>query len=239
MTNEQSREMTPLGNTLIADEPGKKTRDKVYHTIKQCIMENRLKSSVSYLETELADRLGVSRTPVREAALQLERDGFVKVRPRHGITVLPIAVQDMREIYQIQAELEPLAVALAARRGLSHAEFTPLVDCITKMETALEQDDLNTWAHADDIFHNLVVSYSQNRRLARMISQFRDQVHRARMATLHLRPKPLQSNVDHELLVRHLRNRDEAAARDVHHRHLTRAGTMLIELLEKNGLDNL
>lgn len=227
------------GHEKTAGETVKTTRDKVYDEIKDLIMENDLKPSACYLETELAERLAVSRTPVREAMLQLERDGFVRVRPRHGMSVLPIAVQDMREIYQIRAELEPMAVGLAARRGLDEAEFSALSDCIHAMEASLERDDLNGWARADDMFHRLLGTYSSNRRLERMLCQFRDQVHRARMATLRLRPKPVLSNEDHRQVMEALRNRDAEAARKAHHTHMQRAGAMLIALLEKNGLDNL
>lgn len=219
--------------------PTETVRDKVYLTLKQLIMENELKVGESYLEEQLASRLNVSRTPVREAAIQLERDGFVKVRPRHGLIVLSISIQDMREIYQIRTELESLAVELIARRGLTDTEFASLIECIIKMEAALDCADMKQWASADREFHCLILHYSQNQRLEHMMAQLRDQVHRARIVTMHLRAKPTQSNSDHELLIQHLRNRDEVAAGKLHRSHLTRAGNLLINLLEENGLNDL
>ena len=87
----------------------RKATEMAYSTLKAMIMDNKLQPAASYLESELAEQLGISRTPTREAMLQLERDGFVEVRPRHGMRVLPISATDMREIYEILTELEPLA----------------------------------------------------------------------------------------------------------------------------------
>lgn len=219
--------------------PATDARSQVYAKIKSLVMTSTLKPSASYLEAELAEQLGVSRTPVREAMLQLERDGLVKVRPRHGMTILPISAVDMSEIYQILTELEPLAVELAAKRGLDEGELQALEACTTKMEKALEADDLQSWAKADGVFHSLLAIYSGNKRLEQTLSRFRDQVHRARMATLSLRERPLKSNREHKLLIDHLHNRDPEAARNLHREHRQSAGEMLVNLLITNGLDNL
>ncbi|MEO1065801.1 MAG: GntR family transcriptional regulator [Pseudomonadota bacterium] len=214
-------------------------RNRAYGAMKTLIMNNELKPSASYLESELAARLGVSRTPVREAMLQLEREGFVEVRPRHGMRVLPVSAEDMSEIYDILSELEPLAAELAAKRGPSDAELSALQVCIDTMEEALQHDDLQAWAEADDEFHRLLVDYSDSTRLRKTVSQFRDQVHRARMATLSLRVKPTESNKDHQILVNHLRQKNAPEARKIHRAHRVKAGQMLVELLTKHGLNNL
>ena len=77
--------------------------------LREMIVSNRLPAGSNHLETELADLLGMSRTPVREAAIALGAQGLVEVRPRHGIRVLPISPADMEEIYSILTELESLA----------------------------------------------------------------------------------------------------------------------------------
>ncbi|UUX50670.1 GntR family transcriptional regulator [Nisaea acidiphila] len=212
---------------------------KAYRAMKEMILDGRLKPSASYLETELAECIGVSRTPVREAGLRLEREGLVTVRPRRGIQVLPVSAEDMAEIYQLLSALEPLAAELAAKRGLTEAEAEAMENETARMEKALEDGDLVAWAEADDAFHALLVEASGNSRLIEATSRYRTQVHRARMATLTMRPRPQQSTEDHRALLYCLLKRDPAGAREVHFRHRQAAGNMLTELLSRHHLDNL
>jgi DNA-binding GntR family transcriptional regulator len=181
----------------------------------------------------------VSRTPVREAALRLEREGLVKVRPRRGIQVLPVSAEDMNEIYQLLSALEPLAAQLAAEKGLDEATMAAMTEATERMETALEENDLVSWAEADDAFHALLVEASGNARLIEATARYRTQVHRARMATLTMRPTPQKSTEDHRALLDCLLNRDPEGARAVHYAHRCAAGEMLTELLSRHHLDNL
>lgn len=210
-----------------------------YQTLKQLVMENELKPSASYLEAELAERLGMSRTPVREAALQLESEGYLSIRPRHGITVLPISVQDMSEIYELLIELEPYAAERLAQRGITAEEVAALQSHVDTMDKALAEDDLIGWADADEAFHTDLVRFSGNARLLKVIETFWGQVHRARIATLTLRPKPTQSNEDHQALITCLEAGNAKTARDLHRAHRQRAKDMLVALIQKHNLDNL
>ena len=213
--------------------------NKAYKEIKSMILDGRLKPSASYLETELADQIRVSRTPVREAALQLEREGLVIVRPRRGMQVVPVSADDMSEIYQLLTVLEPLAAELAAKRGLSEAEFGAMERATQEMEDALAEGDLVSWAEADDAFHALLVEASGNRRLVEATERYRAQVHRARMTTLTMRPCPSSSTKDHRSLLNCLRNGDAEGAREIHRAHRAAAGKLLVALLATHSLDNL
>lgn len=213
--------------------------ERAYRTLKRSIMENELVPAAFYLERELAELLGMSRTPVREAARRLEAEGFVEIRPRHGISVLPISPEDMMEIYALLSELEPMAAELAAARGLSDEQLTRISDCVETMDKALQEDNLDAWADADHDFHQLLVSYSGNRRLIWVISTFWDQVYRARKVTLRMREKPIASNHDHRNLVQAIRNRDPEKAREIHKKHRDRAAETLVKLIAKHGLQVL
>ncbi len=217
----------------------RKATEMAYSTLKAMIMDNKLQPAASYLESELAEQLGISRTPTREAMLQLERDGFVEVRPRHGMRVLPISATDMREIYEILTELEPLAAELAAERGPLEQELREMHDCVDAMDEALSRDALEDWARADDRFHTLLAESSGNKRLERVLGNFADQVYRARMATLRMREKPVRSNHDHRELLACLERGDAKAAREVHRRHRKNAGQMLVGLLEHYQIGSL
>lgn len=212
---------------------------QAYQTLKGLIMDNALKPSASYLETELAEMLGMSRTPVREATLQLESEGFLSIRPRHGITILPISIEDMQDIYDLLTELEPYAAEKVARDGLSEEGHTLLMSHVSAMDAALQANDLIAWAHADEAFHMDLVRLAGNARLSKIIATFWGQVHRARMATLTLRPKPMRSNEDHRRLVSFVQSGDWQAARNLHREHRKNAKTMLVDLITHHNLNHL
>jgi len=212
---------------------------RAYETLKSMIMDNALKPSASYLEKEIAEKLGTSRTPAREAMQQLEREGFVEMRPRHGMRVLPLSAKDMEEVYAILTELEPLAAELAAKRGLSQAEMAQMQEAVDQMDACLEEDNLNGWAEADDHFHSLLAKFSGNKRLEKVIGNFADQVHRARKTTLLMREKPVRSNAEHRAVLDKLTSQDGEGARKIHHEHRERSGRLIVALIEKHNLDNL
>jgi len=210
--------------------------ERAYRALKKLILGDELPAGSHLLEQEAAERLGMSRTPVREAMIRLEKDGVVEVRPRHGMRVLPVSPDDMREIYQVLTALESAAAEAVARRGATPAEIASLRAAVADMEAALDRDDLDGWADADKRFHWLLVTLTGNQRLQQMVSQLDEQAHRARVLTLRLRPKPVNSIRDHARLVAAIARRDAESARRIHHDHRTRAGEMLVGLLDRLGL---
>ena len=181
----------------------------------------------------------MSRTPVREAMVRLAREGMIDIRPRHGMRVLPVSADDMREIYEILTALEAEAAGQIARDGTPPARLEALREAVTQMDAALDADDLEAWARADDRFHRLILASCRNNRLKAIIEQFWDQSHRVRMLTLRLRPKPTGSNSDHRALVDAIERRDAETARRIHHEHRAKSGRMLVDLLERHGLSQL
>ncbi len=210
--------------------------ERAYRALKKLILGNELPAGSQLLEQEAAERLGMSRTPVREAMIRLEKDGVVEVRPRHGMRVLPVSPDDMREIYQVLTALESAAAEAVARRGATPAEIAGLRAVVANMEAALDRDNLDGWADADKRFHRLLVALTGNQRLQQMVSQLDEQAHRARVLTLRLRPKPVNSVRDHARLVAAIARRDAESARRIHHDHRARAGEMLVDLLDRLGL---
>lgn len=192
-----------------------------------------------HLEGELAERLGMSRTPVREAALTLEAQGLVSVRPRKGVRVLAVSPQDMRDVYDVLTELESLAAENAARAGYDRSQLRPLAEAINMMDEALMQDDRQAWADGDEAFHRELVRLGQNKRVENIAAMMEDQVRRAKQITLHMRPLPSQSNQDHRDVLGAIAAGDPVSARRIHRRHREQAREMLLELLEKHHLRHL
>lgn len=212
---------------------------RAYLELRRRILDNEMTPNTQYLEQELADALQMSRTPVREALIRLSEERLVEVRPRHGARVLPVSIDDMREIYELLTELEALAVRRLAERGLSATDIARLEQAVAAMDEALNRDDLAAWARNDEVFHGLLVDLSGNARLAQAVALVRDQAHRVRMQTLHLRPKPVASNRDHEAVVAAIRKRDPDAASRIHHKHRQQAGALLLQLLAQRGIEGL
>ena len=213
--------------------------DRAYRELKALILENRLQVGNQYMEQEVAELLNMSRTPSREALIRLANEGLVELRARHGMRVKPISIQDMKEIYAILTSLESTAAALAAENGLTEDQVNRLRETVDDMERALAQDELETWAAADERFHRLLVEYSENNRLISLVGNFIDQSHRVRMMTLRLRPKPLASLNDHRAVMEAILRGDAEEARRLHHDHREVSGRMLVELLETHGMSQL
>ncbi len=225
------RPRRPVGRLLNAD--------RAYAEIRRRILDNEMQAGGQFLEQELAGLLNMSRTPVREAMVRLAKEGMVEIRPRHGMRVLPVSADDMREIHQILIALESTAAGLVAERGATPEQLAGLTAAVADMDRAMARDDLRGWAAADERFHRLLVDYCGNARLRSLVGTFWDQSHRARMATLNLRPKPVESSKDHAAVVDAISRRDPDAARNIHREHRIRAGRTLVAILEGSGLTQI
>ncbi|WP_299280961.1 GntR family transcriptional regulator [uncultured Tateyamaria sp.] len=213
--------------------------ERAVAALRQMIFAGDLTPGSDHLETELAEKLGMSRTPIREAALMLQAQGLVELRPRRGIRISPVSAQDMSDIYDILTELESLAAARAAEAGYSAADLETLAAAIADMDACLKQDDLRGWAEADDRFHRELVRLGRNARLSMIVSVMRDQVRRARATTLFIRPRPAQSNADHRAVYDAIAQGDASRAHDTHHAHRRQARDMLVALLDKHQFHGL
>lgn len=226
-------------NMAQTETPSGRMGDAAYATMRQNILDNFWTAGYQATEAEVATELGMSRTPVREALMKLQQEGLIKVTPRHGMQVLPVSPADMQQIYQILTSLEATAAELVARRHLDDAQLSPLSDATEAMDRALKADDLDAWAIADEQFHTHLLALCGNEYLRNVVLNFWDRAHRARMVTLRMRPKPVHSTREHIELVAAIRSGDATLAGSVQRAHRERAGTELLILLERLGLNRL
>ena len=210
--------------------------DSAYERIRRLILDNAWPPGHRALEQEVALALGMSRTPVREALMRLQNEGLVEVIPRHGMRVLPVSPADMREIYQILTALECMATELLALRKPKAAELQPLVDATKAMDKALKADDLDAWAAADERFHSQLLELAGNRQLQATVLNYWDRAHRARMFSLRLRPKPVNSTKEHMQMLARLQAGDAEGAVQVTRAHRERANRELIAIFERYKL---
>jgi len=215
--------------------------ENAYAALKSAIRENIYPPGHFAAENEVANQLGMSRTPVHEAAIRLQEEGLVEVLPRRGILVRAISHRDIRETYELTIALESMAAEVLAARPSSPAvsRIIARLEGETKaMESALRKNDLNRWAAADERFHEILTGECGNGRLSRMASTIRDQTHRARLLTLRLRPLPVKSAEEHRTIIEAIRKGDPAAAAKMAGAHRRRASEIMIPLLEKFSTPN-
>lgn len=213
--------------------------DAAYNAIRHRILDNIWVPGYQAMEQEIALQLGMSRTPVHEALMRLHNEGLVEVIPRRGMRVLPVSPTVMSEIYEILAALESAAAETLARRRPSEAELQPLVTATEAMAAALESDNLDAWAKADESFHAQLVTMAGNKLLAEAVFNYWDRAHRARMFSLRLRPRPVNSTQEHMALVERIREGDAEGAAKVNLEHRRRASRELLAIFERYRLQQM
>lgn len=215
--------------------------DEAYAALKQAIRDTVFAPGYQGSEQEIAVRLGMSRTPVHEAIIRLQEDGLVRVLPKRGVLICPLAPQDIREIYEVVIAVESMAAELLA--ALPDSDRAAVADeletATAAMEQALAADDLAGWAEADEAFHRLLVERCGNGRLRRIAQTVTDQAHRARMLTLKLRARPTGSAQAHRLIGEAVRAGDAEAAHRLARAHRVAARDELVPLIEHIGLRQL
>jgi DNA-binding GntR family transcriptional regulator len=224
------RSVVPAGESLV---------EAAYQAVRAQILDNRWPPGYRALEQELALWLGMSRTPVREALIRLAQEGLVEIVPRHGMRVLPVSADDMRDIYQVLTALESMAAELVVLRKPTAKQLKPLIDASHDMAKAVKADDLDAWAAADERFHRNLIELCGNRLLIDAVQNCWDRAHRARMVTLRMRPKPVHSTREHMEVVERIRNGDARGAFECHRAHRERGSRELLSILERHRLQQL
>lgn len=158
-------------------------RDVVFNTLRQAILRGELKPGERLMEIALANRLGVSRTPVREAIRMLELEGLVIMIPRKGAQVAQITEKDLNDVLEVRLGLEELAVRFACER-ITEEELQNLGEAVHVFERTMKEDDLAAMAEADVTFHDIIYTATHNNRLVQIINNIREQMYRYRIEYL-------------------------------------------------------
>ncbi|WP_335444944.1 GntR family transcriptional regulator [Neobacillus drentensis] len=134
---------------------------RAYLATRNAIRQLELPPGQTVLEREMVDILGMSRTPVREALVRFEMEGWVRLIPRRGFVVAPIVADDLQHIYEVVEALDGIAGSLAAKRA-TREELDKLDYLIEEQEKALASEDLLAWTDLDEQFHQLIVVLRKN-----------------------------------------------------------------------------
>ena len=155
-------------------------RDVVFNTLRKAILKGELKPGERLMEIALADRLGVSRTPVREAMRKLELEGLVVMIPRRGAQVANITEKDLNDVLEVRIALENLSIEKACAR-MTEEQLAQLWDAAEEFEKTMAEGNLVKLAEADVAFHEVIYQSSDNRRLNQVLNNLRGPNYRYRV----------------------------------------------------------
>ena len=178
-------------------------RDVVFHTLRQAILRGELKPGERLMEIHLAQKLGVSRTPVREAMRKLELEGLVRMIPRKGAVVAEITISDLEDVLEVRMALEELAVKLACKM-LTPEQIEEIGSLADEFEQTLYGEDVGACAQADMRFHEAIYEATGNGRLVQILNNLREQMYRYRMEYLKDRDAHQQLVQEHAEILKAL-----------------------------------
>jgi DNA-binding GntR family transcriptional regulator len=158
-------------------------REVIFNTLREAIIIGELKPGERLMEVQLSEKMGVSRTPVREAIRKLELEGLVIMLPRKGAHVADLSAKDIMDVLEIRATLEGLASALAAAR-ITEEELAELKHVQTQFAGYIEKDNLQGSIKKDVEFHDIIYKASRNDKLLQVSSNLWEKVQRYRVAYL-------------------------------------------------------
>ncbi len=203
----------------------------VFENLKQAVIKGKIVPGSRLIESRLAEALGISRTPVREAIHKLEREGYLKKLPRGGFSVLGFSREDIEETFGIRSILESYAARLAAIKH-QEAALKPLEDKIKAYQKCLDKNDLDPLLKINTEFHELLYDLSRSPRLVKMINDLKDQIYRYRKVILNNEKMARISNEDHKRMLEYIRRRDAEGVEKLVRDHLIRGQKAVLNQID-------
>lgn len=209
----------------------KPLREIVFESMREAIIGGVLRPGERLMEIQLAEEMGVSRTPVREAIRKLELEGLVVMIPRKGAYVAEVSLKDLADVFEIRAALEGLAASLAAERVTD--------DEVEAMERLLlfkegETQSIDDIVTTDTDFHAMVYKASRNGKLVQMLENLREQIQRFRSTSLAVPGRPRDAVEEHRAIVEALAGHDAEAAKGLAEGHIASAESVMLEAIQSN-----
>lgn len=208
----------------------KPLRELVCENIRQAIIDGTFSPGERLMEIQLADEMGVSRTPVREAIRKLELEGFVVMIPRRGTYVADISIKDITEIYEIRTCLDTLAAGLAAER-ITDEELEALNRLLVEIGQHITDNNMEKIVEADTAFHDILYQASRNERLRSIINNLREQLTGIRGRSMSYPGRLIETMEEHRTLVDSIAARDSERAQEAARVHIENAEHTLMKSL--------
>lgn len=205
-------------------------RDVVFNTLRQAILRGELKPGERLMEIQLANKLGVSRTPIREAIRKLELEGLVLTVPRKGAEVAEITEKSLRDVLEVRRALEELAVQLVCEK-ITEAQIEELKAAAREFENVLKDGDITKIAEADVRFHDVIYLATDNQKLIQLLNNLREQMYRFRVEYLKREEVYPQLIAEHEEIIERIEKREKDTATKVVCEHIDNQVEAVIDII--------
>lgn len=210
----------------------KPLREIVFEALREAIINGTLGPGERLMEIQMAEEMGVSRTPVREAIRKLELEGFVVMVPRKGAYVAGLSMKDIADVFEIRAALESLAAGLAAER-ITEEELEQLERLLVKIGECVQRNDVDTLIEVDTEFHDVLFKATRNERLVQMISNLREQIQRYRTTSLASPGRMKYALEEHKKIVEAISDRNIEVAQQLAAEHIENAENIMLNILRE------
>ena len=212
--------MIDLGN--IEKHDLRPIRDIVFEKIRRAIFSGELKKEDRLVESTIAENLGVSRTPVREALRQLESEGLVENLPRRGAVVVGIALEDAVEIYDIREALEGL-MARKTCENIEEESIQELREILKNMEASIDGEDYKSYLALHERYNDILLTNSKNKRLITMLRNIHEYLSSLRSITLYTKDRRAVAYYEHVEIVDALERRNGDLVEILAKNHVSKA----------------
>ncbi len=206
-------------------------REEVYDTLRRAIVNGELPPGIRVVETELATRLGISRTPIREAFRKLEAEGFLSKGPGTSLVVREMSLGDVEETFRIRAVLEGFAARLAAERAVP-ADIEALEAILKRTEGLVGDETPEQLLEWNTRFHDGLNALSGSTQLQQLLQSIHDKILRYRQITLEVGPARKQWVEEHWAILHAIRDRDPDRAERLTMQHVHRKKETIVAYLK-------
>lgn len=209
-------------------------RDVVFQTLREAILKGDLRPGERLMELQLAAKLGVSRTPIREAIRMLEQEGLTVTIPRKGAEVARMTEKNMEDVLQIREALDELAVQVACDK-MTDQQLENLTLAMKNFENAIQAGDLKKTAAYDVEFHDIIYESTDNPKLVTLLNNLREQIYRYRVEYLKEKENYPMLIKEHETIVAALKEKNKERVSDAMRCHIRNQAETVKNIIREQG----
>ena len=205
-------------------------RDVVYNTLREAILKGELKPGERLMELQLASKLGVSRTPIREAIRMLELEGLAVTIPRKGAEVAKMTVKDMEDVLEVREALDELAAKIACNK-ITEEQLQALSKVKDAFEESTKTTDIKQIAMYDEKLHDVIYESTGNVRLVNLLNNLREQIYRYRVKYLKNVEGYPRLIEEHETILKALQDRNQELVVEAMRDHVENQATAVTQII--------
>ncbi len=201
-------------------------RDHIFEKLQQAIYSGKLKSGERLTEKKIAEELGVSRTPVREALYRLTSLGLIKMIPHRGFLISRWSSKEIKDVIELRIALEVFAVKLAIQRILP-SEINELKVLVAKMEKAVKEEDIMKASHLNSLFHDRIVLASKNKELFEVMEPIKNKIYHFRIISISTPNRLKKSLKEHKEILNALISKNSGVVQKLMAKHIQKVGSII------------